>query len=56
LKATSIDGNRGVTPGGVQDLLRTYLDRGIRVAINTDVSSAPYDPFVALYGAVGRKT
>lgn len=36
--------------------LRTYLDRGIRVAINTDVSSAPYDPFVALYGAVGRKT
>ena len=36
--------------------LRTYLNRGIRVAINTDVSSAPYDPFVALYGAVGRKT
>lgn len=36
--------------------LRTYLERGIRVYINTDVSSGPYDPLVALYGAVGRKT
>ncbi len=36
--------------------LRTYLDRGIRVAINSDVSSGPYDPFVVLYGAVARKT
>jgi predicted amidohydrolase YtcJ len=36
--------------------LRTYLERGIRVAINSDVSSGPYDPFVVLYGAVARKT
>jgi predicted amidohydrolase YtcJ len=36
--------------------LRTYLDRGIRVAINSDVASGPYDPFVVLYGAVARKT
>lgn len=36
--------------------LRTYLNRGIRVAINSDVSSGPYDPFVVLYGAVARKT
>lgn len=36
--------------------LRTYLDRGIRVYINTDVSSGPYDPLVALYAAVARKT
>ncbi len=36
--------------------LRTYLDKGIRVAINSDVSSGPYDPFVVLYGAVARKT
>ncbi|HHY76856.1 MAG TPA: amidohydrolase [Firmicutes bacterium] len=35
---------------------RTYLSRGIRVAINTDVASGPYDPFVTLYGAVARKT
>ncbi len=34
----------------------TYLSRGIRVAINTDVSSGPIDPFVAVYGAVARKT
>jgi hypothetical protein len=36
--------------------LRTYLNRGIKVYINTDVSSGPYDPMVALYGAVARKT
>ncbi len=36
--------------------LRTYLKRGIRVAINTDVSSGPYDPLVAIYSAVARKT
>ena len=35
---------------------RTYLERGIRVAINTDVASGPYNPFVTLYGAVARKT
>jgi predicted amidohydrolase YtcJ len=35
---------------------RTYLSRGIRVAMNTDVASGPYDPFVTLYGAVARKT
>ena len=35
---------------------RTYLSRGIRVAINTDVASGPFDPFVTLYGAVARKT
>jgi predicted amidohydrolase YtcJ len=35
---------------------KTYLARGIRVAINTDVSSGPIDPFVAIYGAVARKT
>lgn len=35
---------------------RTYLSRGIRVAINTDVASGPYDPFITLYGAVARKT
>ena len=36
--------------------LRTYLNRGIKVAINSDVSSGPFDPFVVLYGAVARKT
>lgn len=36
--------------------LRTYLRRGIKVAINSDVSSGPYDPFVGLYGACARKT
>ena len=35
---------------------RTYLSRGIKVAMNTDVASGPYDPFVTLYGAVARKT
>jgi len=35
---------------------KAYLDRGIRVAINTDVPSGPYNPFVTLYGAVARKT
>lgn len=35
---------------------KTYLSRGIRVAINTDVWSGPINPFVAVYGAVARKT
>lgn len=35
---------------------KSYQERGIRIAINTDVSSGPYDPFVTLYGAVVRKT
>jgi len=36
--------------------LKTYMERGIKVIINSDVSSAPFDPFVVLYGAVARKT
>ncbi|MGB4432459.1 MAG: amidohydrolase [Bacillota bacterium] len=35
---------------------KTYLNQGIKVAINTDVPSGPYNPFVTLYGAVARKT
>jgi len=35
---------------------KTYSDNNIRVAINTDVPSGPYNPFVTLYGAVARKT
>ena len=30
--------------------------QGDPVAMNTDVASGPYDPFVTLYGAVARKT
>lgn len=36
--------------------MRTYLERGIEVAINTDVASGPYNPMVVLYAAVARKT
>ena len=35
---------------------KTYLARGIKAAINTDVSSGPINPFVTIYGAVARKT
>ncbi len=36
--------------------LRTYLDRGIRVAINSDMTSAHYNPFWGLHAAVTRRT
>lgn len=36
--------------------LRTYLDRGIRVACNSDVPTGYINPFVGLYTAVTRKT
>jgi len=36
--------------------LRTYLDRGIRVAINSDMTSAHYNPFWGLHSAVTRMT
>ncbi len=36
--------------------LRTYRDRGIRVAINSDMTSAHYNPFWGLHSAVTRKT
>src|SRR5690606_6923719 len=36
--------------------LKTYLDYGIRVAANSDMTSAHYNPFVGMYAAVARKT
>ena len=36
--------------------LRTYLDRGIRVAMNSDMTSAHYNPFWGLHSAVTRET
>ncbi len=36
--------------------LRTYLDTGIHVAANSDMTSAHYNPFVGMYAAVARKT
>jgi len=35
---------------------RTYLDHGIKVAANSDMTSAHYDPFFGMYAAVARKT
>ena len=36
--------------------LKTYLDRGIIVACNSDMTSAHYDPFWGIHSAVTRKT
>ncbi|MGI6357429.1 MAG: amidohydrolase [Bacillota bacterium] len=36
--------------------LRTYLERGILVAANSDMTSAHYNPFFGMYAAVTRKT
>ncbi len=36
--------------------LRTYLDRGILVAANSDMTSAHYNPFFGMYAAVTRRT
>lgn len=36
--------------------LRTYLDRGILVAANSDMTSAHYNPFLGMYSVVARKT
>lgn len=36
--------------------LRTYLDAGIVVAANSDMTSAHYNPFLGMYAAVARKT
>lgn len=36
--------------------LRTYLDAGIMVAANSDMTSAHYNPFLGMYSAVARKT
>ncbi|MGI5840393.1 MAG: amidohydrolase [bacterium] len=36
--------------------LRTYLDYGIKVAANSDMTSAHYDPFFGMYATVARKT
>ena len=36
--------------------LRTYRDRGIVVAINSDMTSAHYNPFWGLHSAVTRRT
>ncbi len=36
--------------------LKTYLDHNIRVAANSDMTSAHFNPFVGMYAAVARKT
>ncbi len=36
--------------------LRTYIDNGILVAANSDMTSAHYNPFLGMYSAVTRKT
>jgi hypothetical protein len=36
--------------------LRSYLDHGIMVAANSDMTSAHYDPFIGMYAAVARRT
>ncbi len=36
--------------------LRTYIDHGIIVAANSDMTSAHYNPFVGMYAAVARRT
>lgn len=36
--------------------LRTYLDRGIRVFANSDMTSAHYNPFLGMAAALTRKT
>jgi len=36
--------------------LRSYLDHGIVVAANSDMTSAHYNPFIGMYAAVARKT
>ncbi len=36
--------------------IRTYLDHGIKVACNSDMTSAHYDPFYGMYSVVARKT
>ena len=36
--------------------LKTYLDAGILVAANSDMTSAHYNPFLGMYAAVARKT
>ena len=36
--------------------LRTYIDAGILVAANSDMTSAHYNPFLGMYSAVARKT
>jgi predicted amidohydrolase YtcJ len=35
---------------------KTYLDYGIKVAANSDMTSAHYDPFFGMYATVARKT
>jgi hypothetical protein len=36
--------------------LRTYIDAGILVAANSDMTSAHYNPFLVMYSAIARKT
>jgi predicted amidohydrolase YtcJ len=36
--------------------LRTYLRHGIKVACNSDMASAHYNPFLGMYAAVARRT
>jgi predicted amidohydrolase YtcJ len=36
--------------------IKTYLDYGIKVACNSDMTSAHYDPFFGMYSVVARKT
>ncbi len=36
--------------------LKTYLERGILVAANSDMTSAHYNPFLGMYSVVARKT
>ncbi len=36
--------------------IKTYLDYGIKVAANSDMTSAHYDPFFGMYSVVARKT
>ncbi len=36
--------------------LRTYLDNGIRVFANSDMTSAHYNPFLGMRAAVTRRT
>ncbi len=36
--------------------LKTYMDYGIKVAANSDMTSAHYNPFIGMYAAIARKT
>ncbi len=36
--------------------IKTYLDHGIKVACNSDMTSAHYNPFLGMYSVVARKT